>query len=368
MLKQIDRLLFRSYLKSYVVCWTSLVSLFIIVDLFTNIDDFTHRGGLWSTVHHIIGYYGYRLSLIFDKLSEAITLLAAMFTVAWMQRNNELIPLLSAGVSTRRVVLPVLMGALSMLTLSVINQELIMPRIRHKLTLARDDPHGDKELADLGGGFEPNGMHIEAKTGVGATLSVKRFSCLLPARMTGNLLPVDAEEARYIPPGEGPHTGGWLLTGVRPLAELQNWDNPTILDPIDPGKYFLHTREVDFDRLTRQRNWFQFISTPGLYAELQNPDSLRLASMAVAFHMRLTRPLLGMILVFLGLSVILADQNRSMFISAGLCLGLCGMFFVGVIIARMLGEKELFSPPLAAWLPVFIFGPLSFSLFDAVQT
>jgi lipopolysaccharide export system permease protein len=368
MLKQIDRLLFRSYLKSYVVCWTSLVSLFIIVDLFTNIDDFTHRGSLMGTLQHIAGYYGYRLSLIFDKLSEAITLLAAMFTVAWMQRNNELIPLLSAGVSTRRVVLPVVMGALSMLVLSVVNQELIMPRIRHKLTLARDDPNGDRELSDLGGSFEPNGIHIEARTGTRATLSVKRFSCLLPARMTGNLLPVDAAEARYIPPGEGPHTGGWLLTGVRPLPELQNWDNPAILDPIDPGKYFLHTREVDFDRLTRQRNWFQFISTAGLYEELQNFDSLRLASLAVAFHMRLTRPLLGMILVFLGLSVILADQNRNMFISVGLCLGLCALFFVGIIVGRMLGEGELLSPPLAAWLPVFVFGPLSFALFDAVQT
>ena len=45
--------------------------------------------------------------------------------------------------------------------------------------------------------------------------------------------------------------------------------------------------------------------------------------MAVMFHMRLTRPLLGLILVVMGLSIILRDQNRNVFISAGLCLLLC---------------------------------------------
>src|SRR5258708_1755586 len=111
-----------------------------------------------------------------------------------------------------------------------------------------------------------------------------------------------------------------------------------------------------------------YASTPQLLAELSKPDSTRLASMAVLFHMRLTRPILAMLLVFMGLSVILRDQNRNVFISTGLCLVLCATFFGACFFCRYLGDNEFLSPALAAWLPVLFFGPLAFVLFDAIPT
>src|SRR5690349_9359277 len=126
----LDRLLIRAYFKAYCICLLSLLSLYVVIDLFTNVDDFASRSkGFGSVLVHIGTYYGYRVSKIFDQMCEMIVLLAAMFTVAWMQRNNELIPLLSAGVSTRRAVRPVLIAASLMLGLSTVNQELIIPHI-----------------------------------------------------------------------------------------------------------------------------------------------------------------------------------------------------------------------------------------------
>ena len=74
--------------------------------------------------------------------------------------------------------------------------------------------------------------------------------------------------------------------------------------------------------------------------------------MAVLFHQRLTRPILGMVLVVLGLSVILRDQNRNVIISSGMCLVLCGVFFASCYACKMLGDNEYVNPALAAWLPV----------------
>jgi hypothetical protein len=34
----------------------------------------------------------------------------------------------------------------------------------------------------------------------------------------------------------------------------------------------------------------------------------------------------------------------------------------------MMGNNNLLAPALAAWLPILVFGPLSWVLFDAVQT
>jgi lipopolysaccharide export system permease protein len=370
MLKYVDRMLVVGYVKAYFICLISMLSLYVVIDLFTNIEDFTqHHQGLRAALTHIGIYYGHRITQIFDRLCEAIVLLAAMFTIALMQRNNELLPLLSAGMSTRRVVLPVLISAFAMLSFAILNQELVIPEIAPDLMIPKDDPGGNHPML-IQGTYEPNLVHIEGGGAFRQNKVVRPFYCTIPSGVAHSLLHLNAEEARYIPPAaDNPRSGGWLLTGTIP-AELENPPqvDAKILEQIDPGKYFLHTKEVDFDTVTRDRGWFRLASTEKLYEELHKPESTRLASMAVLFHMRLTRPILGMILVLMGLSVILRDHNRNVFISAGMCIVLCGIFFAACFASKQLGENDILPPALAAWLPVLFFGPVSFVMFDAVHT
>ncbi|HEV3119166.1 MAG TPA: LptF/LptG family permease [Gemmataceae bacterium] len=363
----LDRTLIRGYLKAYLVCLVSLLSLYIVVDLFTNAEDFfEHTHGLANILRHVGSYYAYRSSQIFDRLSEAIVLMAAMFTVAMMQRNNELLPLLSAGVPTHRVVRPVLFTAAAMFGFMILNQEVVIPRIGSQLLSNRDDPRGDKDI-EAHGAFEPNGIHIAGERASRHEAVVKKFCCLIPETLARNSVHLEAKEAYYYPPGSGPRSGGWLMTGTKP-AELADWNNFQVLEVVDSGKYFLHTHEVTFETITRPRNWFFYASTVQLLRELGKPDSTRLASMAVLFHMRLTRPILGMVLVVMGLSVILRDQNRNVFISAGMCLVICAVFFTVSLVCKHFGDNEYLAPALAAWLPVIAFGPLAFAQFDAIHT
>jgi lipopolysaccharide export system permease protein len=362
--KYIDRQLVRGYFKSFFICLLSMLSLYVVVDLFMNLDEFTHHHqSLREVAEHIASYYCYKIVGIYDRLSEAIVLLAAMFTVAWMQRNNEQVPLLSAGVSTRRIVLPVLLCACFMLSLTILNQEFLLPRIADKLGLERDDPGGVKELP-VRHAFESNLIHV---TGLKARRSgrvILDFQCYIPESVAGSPIHLTAREAHYLR-GPGPRQGAWELTGTEP-ADLEGV--PGVLDFKDFGRYVLHVKDADFDALTRNPNWFLLASTYAIYQELQRPESQRVASMAVLFHTRLTRPILGMLLVFLGLSVILRDQNRNVIISSGLCLVLCGVFFAACYACKMLGDNEYLSPALAAWVPILFFGPHALVLFDAVHT
>lgn len=369
MLKLLDRQMVRGYVKAYLVCLVSLLALFIVVDLFNNLDDFaSNNRGLGATLRHIGLYYAYKTAQIFDRLCEAIVLLAAMFTVAWMQRNNELLPLLSAGVSTRRAVMPVLLAACAMLGLSLLNQELVLPNIDSRFVENRADPTGEHEV-EIGGGWEPNKIHITGGRAVRKDRLVRDFICTIPAEIgRGSLSTLQAREAYYVPKVEGRlMTGGWMLTGTQP-ERLENWTRDDVLVMIVEGKFFLRTEQVDFDLLTRPKHWHLYVATARLLQEIDKTDASRLAGVAVIFHMRLTRPVLGIILVVLGLAMILRDQNRNVFISAGLCLVLCAVFFGACYACKYLGDAEYLAPALAAWLPVLAFGPLSFVLFDAVHT
>ena len=175
-----------------------------------------------------------------------------------------------------------------------------------------------------------------------------------------------AEEAVYIPPGEGEYSGGWLLTHATP-ATFEDKPPPN-LKMIDPGKFFLYTRDVDFDVVSRGATWFMYAPTLKLRELLSRPEPRRQSKIAVLFHMRLTRPLVGVLLVLLGLSVILRNTNRHVFISAGLCLALSVCFFLCILGAKFLGDNGYASPPLAAWLPVILFGPLTVVWFDSIHT
>src|SRR5262245_24107252 len=100
-----------SFFRSYTIVWVSLISLYVVIDLFSHLDAFVNRpGGLIASATFTIHYYGYRVPQVFDLMAEPIALLAATFTVSWMQRNNELLPQLSAGIPTRRALRPVLLG------------------------------------------------------------------------------------------------------------------------------------------------------------------------------------------------------------------------------------------------------------------
>jgi lipopolysaccharide export system permease protein len=362
----LDRMFLVSYFRSYAIVLTSLLSLYVVLDLFTNLDSFGRAGGgVVGVARHIVGYYTYQIALIFNLLADAITLQAVMFTLSWMQRNNELLPQLSAGVPTRRVIRPVLLGAAVTLSFGTLNQELVIPRIASHLMIAKDDPEGAKAQV-LMGAYDPSGVHIEGMAGFRNQKRVWRFYATFPETAPSGMIHLTAEEAVYIPAGEGDLSGGWMLTRTTP--ETLDGPAPPNLRMIDPGRYFLKTTDVDYDVITRGATWFLYAPTGKLRELLERPEPRRQVKVAVLFHTRLTRPIVGALLVLLGVSVILRNPNRHVFISAGLCMVISVWFYMCVLGCKFLGDNSYVSAPLAAWLPVLVFGPLTVVSFDAIHT
>src|SRR5262249_45450431 len=285
-----------------------------------------------------------------DRLCEAIVLMAAVFTVTWVQRNNEQLPYLSAGVSTHRMVTPVLACACAMLTLAVINQEVMLPRFADRLMFDKGDPDGDKDLAARSF-YEPNGVLLVGSRAVRRELLVVGFRCTLREQGAATVVEIEAREARFIHPGPGPPQGYWEMLGPLP-ADPEPVEH--VLEVVDERRCRLYVREVDFNTLTRDTRWFQFAPTSHLLEELQKPETTGQTTMAALFQTRLARPVLGVQLVFMGLSVVLMNQNRNLILSTGAYLLLCGTFIVVCYSCKMLGDNGLISPALAAWLPLLL--------------
>src|SRR4051812_30757441 len=190
-----------SYFRSYGIVWTSLIGLYIVLDLFTHLDDFVNKAG---GTRHIILYYGFRIPQLFDLMAEPITLMAAAFSVSWMQRNNELLPQLSAGIPTRRAIRPILMGAALTLSLGPLNQEFLIPAVADKLMTQRDDPEGAKAQVLMGAFDTPTGTHLEGYAGFRKDRKVDRLNVTFPENSPSGMIHIAAAEGVYIPKGDGP--------------------------------------------------------------------------------------------------------------------------------------------------------------------
>jgi lipopolysaccharide export system permease protein len=366
MITTLDRMVLFAFFRSYLIVWSSLIGLFVVIDLFTHLDAYMNRpGGFISIANYIFRYYSFRVPQVFDLLAEPISLMAATFTVAWMQKNNELLPQLSAGIPTRRIIRPLILGAAITITFAPLNQEFLIPEIADELMTARDDQEGSKAQV-LMGAFDTSGVHLEGERGFRRDKRIELFYATFPETSPSGMVHLCASEAIYIPPGDGPLTGGWMLTNTTP--DSFTGPPPTNLTVLGTGRCFLKVESADFDTVSRGGTWYVFASTSRLREMLTGAEPRRQVKMAVQFHTRITRPFVGCLLVLLGVSVILWNPNRHVILSSGLCLIIGVGFYACVLGCKALGDADYITPPLAAWLPVMVYGPLALVAFDAIHT
>ncbi len=148
MIRTLDRYIVRSFLISALLSFVTLMSLRVVADLFVNMDEFTKktsddRERRFEDVAKDAGtYYAAQSVLYFRQLGGVAIVLAAGFTLAWMNHTNELTAMLASGVSLRRVLAPVIICAAALGLLIVVDTELLVPRFRHQLMRDRDESEG----------------------------------------------------------------------------------------------------------------------------------------------------------------------------------------------------------------------------------
>jgi lipopolysaccharide export system permease protein len=356
-----------TYFRSYLIVFTSLIGLYVVLDMFTHLDDFVNRpGGFGAVIAHVVTYYVYRVPQYFDLMAEFLTLAAAAFSVSWMQRNNELLPQLSAGIPTRRAIRPIVLGAAVTLCLSPLNQQFVIPEVADQLMTQRDDPDGARAQVLMGAYDSKTGIHIEGHSGFRKDKRVEHMNITFPETSPSGMVHMIVWEATYVPKSDDPLSGGWRLARTVPASF--DGELPTNMTAEGTGRFFLKVEDADYDAVCRGVTWYIYASTTRLREMLIDPEPRRRGKMAVLFHTRITRPLVGAIMVLFGVSVILWNPNRHLFISAGLCMSVAGGLFLFTIACKYLGDQDFLPAPLAAWLPVIVFGPVALVSFDSVHT
>lgn len=386
----LDRQRYWNFFKAYVICFTTLIGLYIVIDVFANIDEFAKRAKGLDLLKLMGRFYLVHSTMIYDRLFGVITMMAAIFTVTWMQRSNELIAMLAAGIGTRRVIRPVLISAVLVNCVAIANQEWLMPQFGEELL--KEANEDESKSLPVSSRYDTRDILIHGRDGDVRSKTVWRFTAHLSAPILGAQGEFEAKQAVYIPPDHpsAPLKGGWLLWGAS-IGLPKDADVSDFLIKLEParlagfalplgspqeidamvrqGVYFFRTN-VSFDAVTRSRSqWYRFAPTLELIKALRDPTNKpELTDIAVFLHGRIVRPLLSMTLLFLSLPIVLGGEGKNMFINMGLSLATSAGFQSAIFLAQYFAGFSLIGPELSAWIPLIVFGSIAAARWDTIRT
>ncbi len=348
-MRLLDRYVIRNFLQIYFYCIAGFISIWLIFDVSDNISTFIdeHVGLLL-----VIRYYATQLPQVFIILLPVSLLLSLLFALGRMSRANEIVSMLTAGVSLPRVLLPLIgMGLLTVTASMALNYSLA--------------PHS--ELARktfLAEAQARPGRSIQAQIFRNRTDSRTWFiQNFLPRSTTFNNVQVLQQDANdnivtnYIASRANylPETKSWELENVK-VVHYDHAGN-IVDEQIYPSLKIEHWSETPF-RLGSANERAEFLSLPELLEYLHyNSDfpATLLAPFRTHLQYRLALPWTCFVVVCIAAPLGIGYSRRGVLssVAAAVILVFTMNFLVHLFLA--LGEGARVPAWIAAWTPNILF-------------
>lgn len=369
---RIDRYLLFLYVRVLVICFTSLTGLLIVVQVFSNLDEFMRfaKQQNQSLVSVLAGYYGPYSLTIFDRLSGLIALLALLFVIAWLYRTNEFTALMAAGVTKWRVVRPLLIASAVVVFAAVLLREAAIPRFQDTLDRSPQDLSGEVARP-----IKPTYDHRTSALLTGRHLLPIKQEIVEPT-LRFHDGPIGAACGRQISAatasyqaGENGRPTGFLFQNISQPKNIDSIESiyaldgsPLLLthkdtDWLEPNTVFW-VSETEFEMIRGGSAWKQFASTNELISHLRLGQRAEGNALRIQIHQRFVRPLIDGTLLLLAIPILLTRNDRHVFMVAGSCLMLVTGFTAIVLGLAAVGNSGYLLDPLSAiWLPLIVFLP-----------
>jgi lipopolysaccharide export system permease protein len=389
MLTTFDRYLMGRMLHTFVVFFVATYGLYIVIDLFTNIDAFQleaqaaadeaqRSGNPWSAHYTLIDmtrritlYYSYHLSEFLELAGPLLITIAAVAVLGLMEKHSESHPVLAAGVPAFRLLTPLLLTALALNIVLLVNQEVVMPRIAVSLQTPRGKEHTTKQSVTPVYDYSNHMMHIDGESVSVEEARLDGASFGLTKHLVQDGCTLRAESAIFLK--QTPvHPSGWLLRNLTVVFDpdrLTAAGRDRIL-PRPNGKDIFVVSDVSFEQLYEQGKNPKLLSSLELVSRIRNPATGKPAVLrqSLALHSRVARPLLSLLSVMIALPLVLRRESGDLIINMAVCGVVLAAVFGFAQGSLLAGGANLIPPALAAWLPIVVTGTTSVWTSGYVQT
>ena len=368
-----DRYLLGRLLHTFSVFFVAAYGLYIVIDLFTNIDDFQESSASsLDLFRRIAEHYAYRACEFFEMAGQILIVISVIVVLGLLQKHSETYPLLAAGIPAFRLLKPLLIAAAILNAALIANQECIIPALAVQLQTPRGSKTAQVQTVEPVYDYWNYLMHIDGDQVLVQSQTLVGASFILPKpEIVRQICVLKAEKATFVSETKK-HRSGWLLqnmTGVLD-TDLLTDEGRTRIIPSSNGKDVFIVSEVSFDQLYNRGRNMKLLSSLQLIQRIQNPSTgpMPVRGQSLALHLRITRPFLCLLNIAIALPLVMRRESHSLITNMVLCACVLGMLYAVAQGCFALGSIGQISPDFAAWLPVILTGVVSTWTSGLVQT
>ena len=355
-MRLLDRYVIRNFVQVYFYCIAGFISIWLIFDVSDNISTFIDEH---ISVWLVVRYYATQIPQVLIILLPVSLLLSLLFALGQMSRSNEIVSMLTAGVSLPRVLLPLIgIGLLTVVASMALNYSLAPhAELARKSFLSEAQ---SRPARNIQGQIFRNRTDLRTWFIQNFRLGDNTFNNIQVLQQDANdniVMSYVAGRANY-----RSQTKTWDLENVR-LAYYDAAGNIT-KEEFRPALTLEHWSETPF-RLSSANVQAEFLSFPELREYLHfNSDfpATLLAPFRTHLQYRLALPWTCLVVVCIAAPLGIGYSRRGVLssVAAAVLLVFSMNFLVHLFLA--LGEGDRVPGWIAAWTPNILFAGIGLYL------
>ncbi len=344
MFKIIDRYIIKKFLGTYVFAILLLLAIVVMFDVNEKLDSFL-KAPLRAT---IVDYYVNFLPYFANQFSPLFTFIAVIFFTSKLAGNSEIIAMLSAGISFRRLLRPYMFSAAVIAAFTFVLDAYIIPPANIK-RINYTDTYVKNRRVDYG-------SNIMLMVAPGEIAYMSRYDNTTKTGVRFSLESFDDEKR---------------LTS-RMTAQTIKWDTLYLWKAYD---YVIRDFDGERERIRKGRqidtmipfeprdfliakNDHEKMTTPALSAYIERQKTRGVAniqSFQVEYHRRFAMTAAAFILTIIGMSLSSRKTKGGLCLNLGIGLILSFSYILFMTITQTFAVSGLTSAAVAMWIPNIIY-------------
>ncbi len=349
-LKRLDTYIISKFIGTYFFSILLIISISIVFDFNENLSKFTQYHAPWQAI--VFDYYANFVPYFANLFSPLFCFIAVIFFTSKLAGNSEIIAIIAAGVSFKRLMRPYMISCVLISTMSFYLASYVIPKgnvVRQNFESMyknnKKNTSADNVQLQVDKGVIAYIKHYDNihKTGFGFCLD-KFENKKLVSHMTASSIQYDTlANAKY-------HwkATNWKIREMKGMREYITSGNA--LDTL------IQMEPIDLVFSKGQQETFTSPQLKEYINKQIDRGSKNIVQYEVEYHKRIA----SFILTIIGLSLSSRKRKGGMGMYLGIGLALSFIYIMLQTISATFAINAGAPPALAAWMPNFIFGAVAY--------
>jgi lipopolysaccharide export system permease protein len=305
----------------------------------------------------IAEFYATLVPFVWLRVIPVAAALAAAFALTRLTRNHELAPLVTAGVSTRRIAWPILLSGIVIALLMLGMKATLVPALsREHMRLYRIISKAQPDrISEVPHFQDPGGARLSMAAYL--PLQQRIESAILTFRDPRGRL--DAFEWYPVLAWKGPRRG-WVAERGGSRYPVEEGRVTNLARPIPPGAAAHLSCDANLLEVSLSKDMAMGLS-PAETAALVHADPGN-PHLIVMHQEQFIGPISALVLLLLGLPFSLRLAGRSAIPGIAACLAVAALYYGSGYMISSLSGGDVVNPVVLAWAPTVLFGSLGAAL------